>query len=137
MRLKNILDQVGHNLVLIILFFGVKDLFTFSFGLGHHQGARDTPEGTDEWAKFCGSSVWLEFGCFLGTSLLHLRDMGKLLPSEWYDAEVEDDSIARSTTPTNMHASPFHFSYLPFFRELYDTHQAAMAVDFENRKRHN
>jgi hypothetical protein len=24
-----------------------------------------------------------------------LKEMGKLLPAEWYDAEVEDDGIAR------------------------------------------
>ncbi len=80
------------------------------FGLGHHQGAWDTPEGTDEWARYCGSSIWLEFGCFLGTSLLHLRDMGKLLPSEWYDAEVEDDGIARSIKPTNASISLLYTS---------------------------
>jgi hypothetical protein len=62
---------------------------------GHHQGAWETTDGTDEWATFCGNSLWLEFGCFLGTSLLHLKEMGKLLPAEWYDAEVEDDGIAR------------------------------------------
>ena len=37
-----------------------------------------------------------------------------------------------------MHASPFEFAYLPFFRELlYDAHQSAMAEDHENRKRPN
>ena len=62
---------------------------------GHHQGAWETTDGTDDWATFCGNSLWLEFGCFLGTSLLHFKEMGKLLPGEWYDAEVEDDGIAR------------------------------------------
>jgi hypothetical protein len=62
---------------------------------GHHQGAWETTDGTDDWATFCGNSLWLEFGCFLGTSLLHLKEMVKLLPGEWYDAEVEDDGIAR------------------------------------------
>ncbi len=36
-----------------------------------------------------------KFGCFLGTSLLHLRDMVKLLPCEWYDTEVENDGHAK------------------------------------------
>jgi hypothetical protein len=63
--------------------------------IGHHQGAWETTDGTDEWATFWGNYLWLELGCFLGTSLLHLTKMGKLLPAEWYDAEVEDDGIAR------------------------------------------
>jgi hypothetical protein len=89
----------------MLLFIG--KLFCLSFDIylffnrrispttGHHQGAWETTDGTDEWATFCGNSLWLEFGCFLGTSLLHLKEMGKLLPAEWYDAEVEDDGIAR------------------------------------------
>ncbi len=73
-------------------------IFYFFFFISINQGAWDTGDGTDSWAKYCGNLLWLEFGCFLGTSLLQLRNMGKLLPGEWYDAEVEDDGIARYST---------------------------------------
>ncbi len=78
---------------------------------------------------------------FLGTSLLHLKEMGKLLPGEWYDAEVEDDGIARLLPILVYILLVFLLSHFIFHvqshycRQLLDDHQAKMRAQAVRRKR--
>ena len=55
---------------------------------GQQEGAFDTPEGTEFYAKFCDGVQWVELGCFVGFTLPDMRSLGKLLPDEWYSVDA-------------------------------------------------